>query len=74
MRGAGVRRQDDVAGGPRPLRDALDAVGGVMGGAHHYEVTLGPLGVADAVVCFRLYCTSPSRERHNAYCSGRSPG
>ena len=22
MRGAGVRRQDDVAGGPRPLRDA----------------------------------------------------
>ena len=49
---------------------ALDAVGGVMGGAHHYEVTLGPVAVADAVVCFRLYCASPSREaHHDQYCS-----
>lgn len=47
----------------------LDAVGGVMAGSHHYEVTLGPVGVADTVVRFRLHCTSPSRERHDPYCT-----
>lgn len=52
-----------------PATGALNAVGGVMGGAHHYELTLGPVGASDAVVRFRLYCTSPSRERHDAYCS-----
>ena len=52
-----------------PTTRALDAVGGVMGGAHHYEVTLGPLGVADAVVRFRLYCRSSNRETHDQYCS-----
>lgn len=40
-----------------------------MGGAHHYEVTLGSLGVADVVVRFRLYCRSPNRETHDQYCS-----
>jgi alpha-amylase/alpha-mannosidase (GH57 family) len=48
---------------------ALGAVGGVMGGAHHYEVTLGPVGAADAEVRFRLYCTSPGRETYDQYCS-----
>jgi hypothetical protein len=40
-----------------------------MGGTHHYEVLLGPVEAADAEVRFRLYCSSPSRETHGAYCS-----
>jgi len=51
------------------MTQTLDAVGGVMGGTHHYEVLLGPVAAADAEVRFRLYCSSPSRERHDRYCS-----
>ena len=48
---------------------ALGAVGGVMGGTHHYEATLGPVGAADAEIRFRLYCRSPNRDTHDQYCS-----
>ena len=48
---------------------ALDAVGGVMGGAHHYELTLGPVRAADMEVRFRLFCKSPRRRTHAEYCS-----
>lgn len=51
------------------MTQALDAVGGVMGGTHHYEVLLGPVGAADAELRFRLYCSSPSRETHDQYCT-----
>lgn len=47
----------------------LGAVGGAMGGAHHYELTLGPVTAADAEIHFRLYCKSPHREVHAEYCS-----
>ena len=52
-----------------PTTLVLAAVGGVMGGAHHYEVSLGPVGAADGAVRFRLDCASPSRETHDEYCS-----
>lgn len=49
--------------------ETLNAVGGVMGGAHHYELTLGPVSEADTEVRFRLYCKSPRRSTHAEYCS-----
>lgn len=51
------------------VSETLDAVGGVMGGAHHYEVTLGPFEATDAGVRFRLYCGTPGRIPHGEYCS-----
>ena len=48
---------------------ALESVGGVMGGAHHYELTVGPLRAADVELRFRLYCRSPNRSAHAEYCS-----
>lgn len=51
------------------VRQVLEAVGGVMGGAHHYEVTVGPVDAADGEIHFRLYCKNPSREVHAEYCS-----
>lgn len=52
-----------------PTSRTLGAVGGVMGGAPHYEVSLGPVSLADGAVHFRLSCSSTSRASHAQYCS-----
>ena len=51
------------------ITEALNAVGGVMGGSHHYESILGPVTETDVDVRFRLYCKSANRETHGSYCS-----
>jgi alpha-amylase/alpha-mannosidase (GH57 family) len=53
------------------LRTAeLAAVGGVMGGVHRRQLTLGPFGVEARLVRFRFQCTHPGCDCKDACCSG----
>lgn len=50
----------------------LVPVGGVMAGAHRYEVTLGPFAESARQVIFRFRCAHPACACHDLCCAGQT--
>lgn len=54
----------------QPQTADLATVGGVMGGIHRHQLTLGPFAADARLVRFRFQCTHPGCDCKDACCSG----